>query len=105
MSYDSSGLIDVDPPPRTSSRIAASRPSSVSGNIRSPISCFITPIDGVWSQWRCGVGFSQATLFQCWATRSTQHPPSVRPAPEAKGRFFRDARRSLIAARLARGCF
>jgi hypothetical protein len=30
---------------------------------------------------------------------------SVRPALEVKGRFSRDARRSLIAARLARGCF
>jgi len=48
-------------PYRTSSRIAWSRPWIVSGNIRSPISWRITPIDGVCSQWRAGVGLSQAT--------------------------------------------
>ena len=31
--------------------------------------------EGVWSQWRCGVGFSQAMLFQCCATRSIHTAP------------------------------
>ena len=47
---------------RVSSRMPASTPASVSGNMRPPISWRTISIDGVYSQYFSGTGLSQIDL-------------------------------------------